>query len=228
VGGKEMTRPELLQLLEKNNISPAGQRGIHILGKLAMEGLLCFGSRQGKQFTFTLLDEWIPNAKPKETDEAIAELTKRYFISHGPATVKDFSWWSGLTQTEIKKGLEMVKTSLKHEVLDNTLYWFGASHKVEKQAKKAWLLPSYDEYTVAYKDRRAIIESTHFIQAGNGLRPTIMVDGQIIGTWTRELKKHAVIITPHFFHEVTKPVRDALDTTTKIYGRFLGREIKLL
>jgi len=228
VGGNEMTREELMLVLDKNGIPPSGQRGIHILGRLAMEGLLCFGSRKGKQQTFTILDEWIPETKPKDPDESIAELTKRYFTSHGPATVKDFAWWSGLTIKEVNQGLTEIKDMLFHETINGQTYWFAIKQKPKKLQEKVLLLPSYDEYTVAYKDRSAIIASNNFIQAGNGLRPTIVFNGQIIGTWTRELKKHTVRMKPHFFDEITKLVSIALHTAAQTYSTFLGRDLKLL
>ena len=227
IGGNQKTREELLTVLESNKISPAGQRGIHILGHLAMEGLLCFGTREGKQFTFTLLDEWIPSSKVMDHDESLAELTKRYFISHGPAMIKDFVWWSGLTVAEVKKGIEMVQPYLTHETVDGQMYWLGQSQSFPKKTQNAWLLPAYDEYTVAYKDRSAIIESNHFIQAGNGLRPTIVINGQIVGIWKREIKKHEVIITTHLFHLLSKAETEALHTSANRYGEFLGRQIVL-
>jgi hypothetical protein len=227
VGGKELTREAMLNVLAENDISPAGQRGIHILGKLAMEGLLCFGSRNGKQFTFTLLDEWIPPSKIIDGDEALAELTKRYFLSHGPATIKDFAWWSGLTVAEIKRGIALTTSYLHHETIDDREYWFGERNKAQTQKPKAHLLPAYDEYTVAYKDRSAIIESNHFIQAGNGLKPTIVVNGRIIGTWQRELKKHSAILTPHFFQIPNKDEYDLLKHAVEDYGVFLNRTVEL-
>jgi hypothetical protein len=228
IGGKEMTRPQLLTLLDEHGISPSGQRGIHILGRLAMDGLLCFGSRSGKQFTFTLLDEWIPKPKPKSPEEAIAELTKRYFTSHGPATMKDFAWWSGLTMKEVKAGLDAVGNALTKETLDGETYWLGKEQRKTSAAiNQGWLLPSYDEYTVAYKDRRAIISSPYFIQAGNGLRPTIMVNGEIIGSWQRELRKHDAVITVHFFNTETKHTSEALQQAAKRYGEFLGRNVQI-
>jgi hypothetical protein len=228
LGGKQKTREELFALLEKNNISPDDQRGIHILCHLAMEGLLCFGARSGKQFTFTLLDEWIPAGKAFNPDNALAEITKRYFISHGPATIQDFVWWSGLTVADAKKGIDMVQTYLTRVVIDEHTYWFAHSKKVESATRRAWLLPAYDEYTVAYKDRSAIIESNHFIQAGNGLRPTIVMNGQIIGTWQRELKKHQVIIKPHFFQTSKESEYADFYNASAAYGKFLGRDIDLL
>ncbi len=95
-GGKQLTRDEMYALLESARISSAGQRGYHILWRLAHEGIICCGARKGKQPTFTLLAEWVPNAKSLKRDEALAELTRRYFTGHGPATLQDFVWWSGL------------------------------------------------------------------------------------------------------------------------------------
>lgn len=227
IGGKELRRDELFTILEKNGVSPSGQRGIHILSYLAMRGLICFGSRNGKQFTFTLLDEWIPPTKPKEPDEALFELAKRYFLSHGPATIHDFAWWSGLTLTEVRRSIELIKTHLTHETVDEHVYYFTTTtnHTLNHTA---YFLPAYDEFTVAYKDRRAIIDSAHFIQAGNGLRPTIVFDGKIIGTWKRELKKHEVIVTMHFFSPISLTERKVIAAAANRYGKFLGRELKLL
>jgi hypothetical protein len=105
-GGKQLRREAMLELLASANISPGGQRGIHILGRLAQEGLICFGAREGKQHTFALLEEWVPQAMlrlgPKSRDEALAELARRYFTGHGPATLPDFVWWSGLTTSEAR------------------------------------------------------------------------------------------------------------------------------
>jgi hypothetical protein len=116
-GGKRLSRDAMYQVLESAHISTAGQRGIHILGRLAQEGLLCFGARDGKQQTFMLLAEWVPAAKSKTRDEALAELARRYFTSHGPATLQDFVWWSGLTTLDAKAGLEMAKQHLVQEVV---------------------------------------------------------------------------------------------------------------
>src|SRR5207237_2162453 len=97
-GGKQLPRPSLYKVLEAAGISVAGQRGLFILQRLSSEGLICFAARQGKQPTFALLDEWVPISlsKTPARDQALAELALRYFTSHGPATVQDFAWWSGL------------------------------------------------------------------------------------------------------------------------------------
>ena len=106
-------------MLEQGGVSTEGQRGIHILQHLALEQLICFGPRQGKQQTFVLLDDWLPMTKPKTREEALSELVKRFFSSHGPATVKDFTWWTGLTTADAKVGLENVRSALVEERLDD-------------------------------------------------------------------------------------------------------------
>jgi hypothetical protein len=121
-GGKQRTRDAMFALLERNRISCAGQRGIHILWKLAQEGLICFGPRDGKQSTFVLLDEWIPGRMILPREEAIAELAKRFFMSHGPATLKDFTWWSGLTTGDARSGLEDVRALFASQSIDGMTY----------------------------------------------------------------------------------------------------------
>lgn len=112
-GGRQLTRDALYEILEAAGISTAGQRGIHILWRVALDGVLCFAARQGKQQTFALLEEWVPAARMLECDEALAELAARYFTSHGPATVQDFTWWSGLTVADAKTGIELAGPRLE-------------------------------------------------------------------------------------------------------------------
>ena len=112
VGGRQLTREAMYDVLAKGGINPEGQRSYHILGYLAQKGVICFGAREGKQQTFVLFDEWVADSRRLERDEALAEIARRYFTSHGPATLQDFTWWTGLAAAEAKAGLEMVKPEL--------------------------------------------------------------------------------------------------------------------
>ena len=125
-GGKQLTRDEMLHFLEQANIATAGQRGHHLLARSAQDGLICFGSRRGKQQTFALLDEWVPRTSPLACDEALAELTRRYFISHGPATMQDLMRWAGLTTAEAKIGLEAAGKELVQETIADRVYWMSS------------------------------------------------------------------------------------------------------
>jgi hypothetical protein len=219
-GDRQLTREALYEILDSAGISTAGQRGIHILGRLALDGLLCFGPRQGKQQTFVLLEEWVPPARMLERDEALAALAERYFTSRGPATLQDFVWWSGLTVADAKAAIELAGPSLQKE----DAYWFGLKTPAATPAP-AYLLPPYDEYTIAYKDRSAVLDPAHGgVVSGNGIfYPTIVADGQVIGTWKRELKKESVVITLSPFKPLKKREREAVALAAEQYGEFLGK-----
>lgn len=228
-GGKQLTRPAMYLALESAKISASGQRGIHILGHLAQEGLICFSGRSGKQQTFALLEEWVPAAKNLERDEALAELAKRYFRSHGPATLHDFVWWSGLKTTEARAGLEMAQKHLIQEVIDGQVYWFPSSKpKSTNATPAAFLLPPYDEYTVAYKNRSAVLKPSYARHASNGIFcPTIAIDGQLAGTWRRTVAKDSVVITSTPFERFTRSEAAALNTASSRYAKFLGTAVVL-
>jgi hypothetical protein len=227
-GGKQLTRNAMYDVLEAGGVS-ATQRGRHILTLLAQDGFICFGEREGKQQTFALLEEWAPAAKRMARDESLAEIAKRYFIGHGPATLQDFAWWSGLTMADATTGLEMVKRSLAQETINGQTYWLAPSTPTIKEpSPAAYLLPAFDEYKVAYKDRSAVLDPAYTKQAnsGNGIiYPTIVVDGQVIGTWKRALKKDTLVITPSPFAKHKSAETRAIAEAANRYGKFLGASV---
>jgi hypothetical protein len=226
-GGKHLTRAELVAVLQQAGISGDNTlRFTYIIMCAELDGIICSGARRRKQFTYTLLDERVPEARLLDHDEALAELTKRYFTSHGPATVQDFVWWSGLTVADVRVGLELVGPQLMYEMVDNQTYWFAASMPQPTElSKSAYLLPNYDEYFVGYTDRSTIFDPSHLkiLDArGNVLfQHTIVINGQIVGTWKRTMKKNAVILTPNFFVSLNKDETLAFHASTKRYGAFL-------
>jgi hypothetical protein len=228
-GGKQLTRNATADVLEAGGVSTAGQRGLHILWRLAQDGVICLGSREGKQQTFALLDEWAPKAKRMGRDESLAELAKRYFTSHGPATLRDFTWWSGLTTADATAGLEMARRSLAQETINGQTYWLATSTPATKDSSPtAHLLPAYDEYTVAYKDRSAALNPKYskLPNYGHGIfNPTIVVDGQVVGTWKRTLKKDTLVIAPSPFTKLKRAETHAIAEAAKRYGNFLGASV---
>ncbi len=225
-GGNILTRPEAYQALEAGGVSTEGQRGIHILGRLAMEGLICFGARQGKQQTFVLLEEWLPPGKALAREQALAEVTRRYFNSHGPATVHDFAWWSGLTLADARIGLELAALDLAELVIDGTTYYQPLSSR-----EGLWnedcvhLLPAFDEYLVGYSDRSAVLDPQVMksVNAGGGmLSPVILIDGRVAGTWKRTLKKDRVEVSPVWFDQPGEEQMAAFRQAAARYAEFLG------
>jgi hypothetical protein len=226
-GGKQLTRDEMQQLLERTNISTGGQRGYHILCRSAQDGLICFGAPRGKQQTFTLLDEWAPPTKHLERDEALVELARRYFTSHGPATIPDFVWWSGLTVTDARAGLEMVKAQLSRETVNGQTYWMSSDRPASADdAPTTYLLPGFDEYLLGYKDRTAVLEAVHAqkVTPGNNgvFNPIIVIEGCVVGTWKRIFKKDTVVIETAPFTPLSQAQSHAITVAAQRYGRYAG------
>jgi hypothetical protein len=230
-GGQQRSRNAIYETLEAAGIATATGRGLHILWQLAQEGFICFGARQAKQPTFALLDEWAPSPKEKERDAALAELARRYFTSHGPASLQDFAWWSGLTMMDARDALEMSRSHLLQEVIQGRSYWFSSSAPtVNDSRQSAYVLPAYDEYTVAYKDRSAACSPMYAKRAGsaNGiLSPILVIDGQVVGVWKRSLKKGSVVITTDLFRSLTEANKRAVARAARPYGVFLNAQVAL-
>lgn len=227
-GGKQLPRNTLYQVLEQAQIATDAARGNHILGQLAHERLICFGARAGKQPTFALLDEWAPHAKSLPRDEAIATLTLRYFTGHGPATIQDFMWWSGLTTAEVKAGLAAVGTQLERTEIDGQDYYCAPTQSAAAtKPAEAFLLPPFDEFLVAYRDRRAALDPIYnerIAPGGNGIfNPIIVIDGRVVGTWKRVFKKEQVVVTCSPFTAFTDAQAEAIDAAAQRYAAFVGK-----
>ena len=231
-GGKQLTRAELMSLLQKNGIaSDDPLRFTYMIVRAELDGIVCSGARRGKQFTYALLDERAPHARTLEWDEALAELAKLYFVSHGPATLKDFVWWSGLTMADARKGLDSIRSQLTSEVENGQTYWFADSTPARTSSPTVHLLPDYDEFTVGYTNRSAIFDLIHtnkLDSRGSELAQYIIVlDGRIAGTWKRILKKNHVVIELVRFRTLTEAEDRAITDAAECYGKFLGLPVQL-
>ncbi len=226
-GGKQLTRDELRAALEAAGIAAAGQRGIHILGQLAQARLICFGARAGKQPTFALFDEWAPDAKSLPRDEGLATLALRYFNSHGPATLQDFVWWTGLTVTDARAGLAAAALQLRRELIDGQEYYGPTDGAAEDLSKTAFLLPPFDEFLIGYRDRGASLDPAYagrVVPGGNGIfNPIVVTGGRVTGTWRRTLKKDNVTLSFSPFTEWSAAEREAIAAAAECYGGFQER-----
>jgi hypothetical protein len=223
-GGKHLTRPELASALQAAGFQPKDARFMLMLQRAVTDGLLCFGVRRGKQSTMTLIDEWLPPVKPLARDEALATLARRYFTSHGPATLQDFVWWTSLNTADARAALDMVKSELAEEVIDGKTYWLAPSIPTVKMVSPTvHLLPLYDEYMVAYRDRSAALDPAYHKLAGNGIfRPPIAIDGQIVGAWNRTFKKGTVALDIYPYRPFSAAEVDAIAAAAQRYGAFLN------
>jgi len=224
-GGKLLTRKELAAVLEENKIPTQELRLNFLLYRAALDGVICFGPLRGKQETITLLEEWLPHYPEKSREESLAELAIRYFSSHGPATVKDFAWWSGLTATDGKAAFELVKNQLTSTDENGNTYWQGHDNPPATDFSSAvFLAPDYDEYLVGYADRQALLHpkiQTKVDLTFGLLSPTILIDGLIAGDWKRTFDKRNVVITCRPYYALNANESEKVETAANRFADFL-------
>ena len=225
--GSHLTRAELATALRRARISTAGQRLAHLLAQAEADAVICSGARRWKQSTYALLDHRSPDPpRPLARADALAELARRYFRSRGPATVADFAWWSGLPAAEARVGLESVKSALISDVIDGQIYWRSDEPAARTASAKAYLLPAFEEYLIAYRARDAVLDPRHAerFHGGGLLDPCVILEGTVIGTWRRALGRRSVAIDLHLFEPgLRRP--PALAAAAAKYGAFLGLDV---
>ena len=234
-GGRHLTRPELGVVLRATGIAPDGQRLPHLLMAAELDGLLASGPRHGKQFTYALLEERAPAPQARVLDRtaALAELTRRYFRSHGPAQVQDFVWWSGLTVADARLGLALAGAALAHQVIAGTDYWFdAAAGPAGTAATVAHLLPNFDEYTVGYRDRAAVVLADRpfepaLFSFGSILSNVVLVGGRVRGAWRRTVTRGGVRVEVRLLDRLAPAEAAAVDEAGYRLGRFLGSPVEL-
>lgn len=228
-GGRTLSRPALYAALAARGIDVAGPRGLQILGRLAHEGLLCQGPREGKQPSFVLLEEWIAPHAPLDQDEALARLARRYIAGHGPASVRDLAWWSGLTLRDAQRAWDLARADFSVMHQDGIEYGF-VECDVSPGKPAVHLLPAFDEYLVGYADRSAMIAPADLrrVVGANGLfNPTVIIGGRVAATWKRELRKDRVDISCLPLRALSASELKAITRAAKDYGRFLGLPVQL-
>ncbi len=219
------TRQELKAILEEIGINTDVQRLAHIIMQAELDGLICSGPRRGKQFTYALMEERVKKAKKLSREQALTKLVINYFKSHGPAQLKDFSWWSGLTVKDARDALNSIKSKLNQSTHNDKTYWFFDNKEVKTpKSPSALLLSIYDEYTIAYKDRGDISEARdieRMISMGNALTAVIILNGKVAGTWNKSLKKNRVEIRLNPFHKFSKDEQEAIESEANRYSEFV-------
>jgi Winged helix DNA-binding domain len=232
-GGGQLTRDEMYRALEKGGITTRDARGYHLLYRAASDGLICFGAHDGKRPTFTLLDEWIAHREGVSVDQALGELASRYFTSRGPATIRDYVWWSGLKVSDARMGVGKASPLLVTEEMGGKTYYAPRDEPPGKDGTSVHLLPAFDEYLVGYSDRSAMLgdeRTQEMLRSGkitfthsNGIfLPTIVIDGDVVGTWKRRDERGKAILTIQPFRRLDSEQMKGVRLAAEGYGEFLG------
>jgi len=227
---KHFTREELVTELAKDDIATDNNRASHILFYAELEGLICSGKTKNNKLTYALLRDRVPKTKTFNREEALFLLAIKYFTSHCPATLQDFAWWSGLSLTESKIGLEMAKSKLVSETIDNKTYWFTDTYSIPKpENDSVYLLPAYDEFIISYRDRTASLpfDINKKAISNNGIfRPAIVINGLVAGIWKRTIKKEKIILETEFFHPINKAINDLLEEAIILFENFMNKKVR--
>jgi hypothetical protein len=201
----------------------------HVMMDAELDAVVCSGARQGKQSTYALLEERAPQAKTLTKDEALAELARRYFAGHGPATIRDYTWWSGLTVGDAKRGIGILGSSLERSVLGDDTHWSAPTRSAMPLARGAHLLPNYDEYLIAYKDRGTVVGAPRGAPAGpresDVFAHSVIIDGRLAGSWTRTHGRDGARVDVVSYRRLTPGDRRAIAAAAERYGRFMEQQV---
>ena len=257
-GGRGLTRAAILEAFERGGLATAGQRGYHLLWHLSQTGTLCFGPPRGKarsgqragreptgsEQTFVLLEEWVKHPLHFEREQALGELARRYFASHGPATSRDLAWWAKLTAADLATAIAVARPALT-ELTSAGFHYFMAGEAAASMPRASaknmplgtdlpsvFALPGFDEYLLGYQNRDAALPLRHrsrIVPGGNGMfMPTIVVDGQVVGTWRSTARAKVVDVEALPFTRLTRAAAKGFAAAVQARGRFLGAAVRVI
>jgi hypothetical protein len=222
-------REELKAIFVNAGLETGMNLPAHMLMHAELDGVICSGPMINGKTSYTLRGDWVTEDRALSREESLKELAFRYFSSHGPASLRDFSWWSGLNLGDSRKAVAMIKPGFSALKVKGEDYWFseqtGTPHR---SMKSLLLLPAYDEYIISYKDRSAVLPSTKFHSAvsSNGVfRPVILMEGKVVGTWKRTTKKKLLQISIFPFSRTTPRFRKLAEEAARSYGEYAGLKV---
>ena len=213
-----MSRPDIFAMLQRHGIATDGQRGYHILVYHGQCGLIVLGPMSGRQPTVVLHDAWVRDPVRLHPDEALREFARRYFLSHGPATIHDFARWTGLTLTDARRGHESIRGLMQDNVAMDALQ--------KSDVPPLLLLAGFDEYLLGYKDRSAVLPAAHagkVVPGMNGMFKAMLVEhGEVTGVWSKTAKAKGVEVELAFFARSRRRLKAQIDVACERYATFLG------
>jgi hypothetical protein len=230
-GGRHLTRSELADALKRARLPHAGQSLAGMVMHAELEGVICSGPRRGRQFTYALLDERVAPAPALSPDEALVELTRRYFTSHGPATIRDFTWWSGLTVAQARAGIDIAGDTLERIDIEGHSLWQAPGVRARPiRAPLVRLVPIYDEYLIAYRDRewvRSRVTSPAVTPGPNTFAHQLVVDGRVEGMWLPARASDGIDVRVTPYGSLSGAEHKALQVEVRRYGTFMGQKARL-
>jgi hypothetical protein len=227
--GRHMKREDLMMVLKQASIPTNENRASHLFLCAELEGILCSGADRDGRPTYALLPERVPERRSLAKEEALASLAKTYFSSRCPATLQDFTWWSGLTSQDARQALDLVKANFVPETIANQTYWLSPACAKDafSSQETLYLLPAYDEFLISYQERGASLQQAnnpHMISENGIFRPVIALDGQVLGIWKRRLAQNKVVVEIELFKPANQTLLHKIEAAAARFSHFLGLE----
>ena len=232
-GGRHRTRTELAEALRVTGIEARGQRLAHIVMHAELDALIASGAPRGKQQTYALLDERAPATPARPQHEALAELATRYFASRGPATSKDFRWWSSLSAADARRAIEAAGNGIERYVRDERTWFVAEPASVPRvrRSPAAHLLQIYDEYIVAYTESRDLLatdtRSRPGLWDGGKVLHAVVLEGRLAAQWRYTLSTSSAAIEVRPVRTLDRHARDAITDAAQRFAAFHGTAAEL-
>jgi hypothetical protein len=232
-GGRSRTRTELTAALAKRGVEARGPRLGLLTIHAELEQVMCSGPARGRQLTYALFDERAPSRDARTPRNPAAELARRYFHSHGPATLRDFVWWSGLTVAQAKRGIAEASPALEPQALDGLTYWAAGWTTPPRLPPATFLLPNYDEYLIAYKDRQLVrpaggVDPDGIMKGPDAFAHPLVVDGLFAGVWRRRVSGARTSVEVVVKVPLSPKQRKAVNAAAERLKRFSGEGLSLV
>jgi hypothetical protein len=225
-----MSRPDVVALLVEAGIDPSGQRAYHLVGHHCMTGLLCQGPVLGKQPSFVLIDSWIPLSRKPSREEAMAVVAERYVRSHGPVTERDLAGWVSKPLGFAREALGLIEGRVEREVVDGQAWLTHVEAPPAGGHAGVHLLPQWDEFLLGFKTRDVTLPPEHIAKVVPGrnmvFKPTLVIDGEVAGTWRRELQPSHVRVEVAPFRPLGAGRWREVVRAATAYGDFLGKPVE--
>jgi hypothetical protein len=232
-GGQHLTRKEIGAVLARDGLEAEGQRLGYIMGRAELDLVVCSGAPRGKQQTYALVDERVPPGPTLTADQALAKLTRRFFVSHGPATLRDFIWWASQTAASARRGLELVGGELRRLEAGGRTYWLSKrpARRAPSEVPTVHLLQAYDEYMVAYTESKPLLALAGMAPLPPGrsvYMHAVVFDGQVVGHWRRLVAKKEIILEAKIRRPLGRVARRALQDEVDRFARFVQQPTRLV
>jgi hypothetical protein len=220
-----LTRSELAQRLEEAGFNTANEFKVHLWLLATLDGELCLGPDRGGQTCLVRTEDWIGRPETRSREDSLAELARRYIRAYAPASDRDLARWAGLPLRDARAGIEEIAGELAEVSVAGETLLRPKRPPRAPAGPTVRLLGAYDNYNLGYGSRDFYLPPEHakrVVPGGGIVRPAIVVDGAIVGTWAskRSGKRLAVSLEP--FEPLPPDVEEVLDAEVQDVGRFEG------